>query len=261
VSHLDVVSTVLDYAGAPPSLDDSDGASLRRWIEQTPFNENYDEGAVVVEYDPRPTQVGTEPNFMIRKGAYKLMMPRLANSSVVDMMYDIETDPYEMNNLLGTAGDDPAVVGKAEHLKILLVEWLQRHDTPHRYFTSSAYNLGRGRGDVAEMSSRRTWAALPHWQSDPNVTFGTPAPVGSEFVRNEYLYVGGAGLEVSGVAVEGPGAARFGARVDARGPGYARIKVSFRSPGPAPAAPSPSAWLVVNSTASTASIVPIVGPS
>jgi arylsulfatase A-like enzyme len=260
VSHLDVVSTVLDYSGASPSLDNTDGTSLRRWIEKTSFNGAFDEGVVVVESDPVPSKVGSEPNFMVRKGPYKLMMPRLANSSVIDMLYNVEADPFEMDNLLGTSADDSSVIGKAEHLKILLLEWLQRHDTDDRYFSSNVYNHGIGRGDVAEIASRRTWTALPYWQSDSSVTFGSPAAVGSEFIRNEYVYVGGHGLRVSGVVVGGPDASFFDAQVDLQRSDYTRIKVSFRSSDVA-SAESLVAWLVVSNSATTTALIPIVGSS
>jgi len=52
VSHVDILSTILDYMGAA-SYDYSDGLSLRRFIEGTSFNQFYDETSVVVELDDR----------------------------------------------------------------------------------------------------------------------------------------------------------------------------------------------------------------
>jgi len=40
------------------------------------------------------------------------------------MMYDLESDPHELNILLGRNGESTShvTIGKAEHLKILLIE-------------------------------------------------------------------------------------------------------------------------------------------
>jgi arylsulfatase A-like enzyme len=87
VSHLDIFSTVLDYLGAPENLS---------------YNERWDEEIVVCEYDERnPNSTtkltgvfGSAPGFSIRKGQFKLILPRKATSTVIDMMYDLRTDPY-----------------------------------------------------------------------------------------------------------------------------------------------------------------------
>jgi len=124
----------LDYLGAS-DFDNSDGTSLRRFIEGTSYNKMYDEGVVICELDGRipkenndgtigfKTGIGTEPNFMVRKDDIKLMIPKARNSDVVDMMYNISADPYELNNLLGYNGMDASdeVIGKAEHLKVCAV--------------------------------------------------------------------------------------------------------------------------------------------
>ena len=74
--------------------------------------------------------LGKEPNFMITKGTYKLIITKLANSTLTDMMFDHEQDPYEMNNLLTnqTTRHNLDVIGKAEHLKALLYEWMVSAD-------------------------------------------------------------------------------------------------------------------------------------
>ena len=102
VSHLDIFSTVLDYLGAPASVDRSDGRSLRRLIENLSYNELWDESVVVCEYDERNPisatqlsgELGTVPAFSIRNGRFKLILPRKATSTVLDMMYDLRRDPY-----------------------------------------------------------------------------------------------------------------------------------------------------------------------
>lgn len=99
VSQIDLFSTILDYFGAADS-DNSDGRSLRRFIEKQSFNQYYDETAVVVELDDRwPTgtfrlsgELGGIPNFMIREKNFKLILPKKRNSNVVDMFYNLKKD-------------------------------------------------------------------------------------------------------------------------------------------------------------------------
>jgi hypothetical protein len=98
---MDVTSTILDYLGYA-ELDRSDGTSLRRHIDGTSFNWMYDEGTAVVEIDSQipktPNsfrgQLGAIPNLCLRKGGFKLMLPRSSTSSCPDMMYDLGRDPY-----------------------------------------------------------------------------------------------------------------------------------------------------------------------
>jgi hypothetical protein len=52
VGHLDLFATIFDYLGSS-GLDDSDGTSLRRHIEGTSTNDNFDERFVVAETDDR----------------------------------------------------------------------------------------------------------------------------------------------------------------------------------------------------------------
>lgn len=98
-SLLDLHSTILDYLEAPAGLDTSDGNSLRRFIEATSFNEDYDETVVVSEYEYNADShnkktYGYLPAFMIRKGDFKLILPRIAKSPLPDMLYNLKTDRY-----------------------------------------------------------------------------------------------------------------------------------------------------------------------
>ena len=230
VSHLDLFATILDYAGAS-DLDHSDGKSLRRFIDQKSWNEDYDERTVVVEREQRiplneytlSNSLGDAPNLMIRKGSYKLFLPKKADSPVLDMMYNLQNDPFEMKNLLEPSANaiPESVIGKAEHLKILLVEWMKRHDY-NGYYSDNKYNLHVGWGDIQEIVDRRMWRKVDYWQSDYVLEFGRPAEISiytdgttstknflseSPFspidqdqkvmcTRNEYLYLG---RTVSGV--------------------------------------------------------------
>lgn len=235
VSHLDLFSTILDYLNVPE--DKSDGTSLRRFIENTSYNEKYDETYVVSEWDFRvPIEnnwmeraLGAETNFMVFKEPYKLMITKLAKASRVDMMYKLDDDPYEMNNLLGRNAhrDDNVVVGKAEHLKCLLLEWMERHNGPGYYGGSSLYSdsntppftdgVQSSRGDMEEIRDRRTWPESDLWVSDRGpsspLIFGGPfVKVSAQYVRNEYVYFGRTSPGVSRiehVRIKGDDAGRF----------------------------------------------------
>jgi Sulfatase len=285
VTHLDLFSTILDYSApdasnaselllpssASNSSNSSDGASLRRYIDRTSYNQDYDERAVVVELDGRVPlsattmagALGGGPNFLVRRGPYKLLITRKATGPAVDALWNLASDPYEMNNLLRTAPTSPVVIGKAEHLKILLVEWLRRHDTDLHVYTSNYYHGGEGRGDVAEVSDRRTWTRLSYWQSDARLGFGTPAKVSeTEYRRNEYLYVGGNQAIVSNVTVEGPNATYFSAfaqayRIGSTTPtSYFRIQIRFAAAAQVNMS-SLLAYVVVRNGASVMTRVPI----
>ena len=49
----------------------------------------------------------------------------------MNVLYDLENDPYEMNNLLGKGQHFETHVQQAEKMKRLLVEWLREVDSPH----------------------------------------------------------------------------------------------------------------------------------
>ncbi|MBD3174032.1 MAG: sulfatase-like hydrolase/transferase [Armatimonadia bacterium] len=123
VSHIDVFATICDYLGA--GRHESDGASLRRHIEGTA---DEDEAYAVSEWNWRgPVQ----PNLMIRTPRWKFFCPNTADSEVMNVLYDLESDPHETNNLLGNNPGRQRHVAQGERMKALLVEWLQSVDSPH----------------------------------------------------------------------------------------------------------------------------------
>jgi len=247
VSHLDLFSTLLDYLNAGAS-DNSDGTSMRRFIEGTSYNKNYDERAVVAEWDFRDPKedgrslarsLGGETNFMILKGNYKLMLTKKASSSRLDMMYNLADDPYEVNNLVGNNGmtASKAVIGKAEHLKILLIEWMQRMDGGAAgYYSNPVYNANEGSGDIAEVNSRRKWKTLSLWFSDTKLDFGRLVWTGSAYERNEYLYMGRATsgtAKITSISVKGADASYFSVDTTSgvlNQNDYLKVKVTFSSP-------------------------------
>ena len=199
VSHMDIFSTLLDYTGGK-AYDKSDGSSLRRYIDRTYYNQDFDDRVVVAEMDRRvpisnltfTRDLGSEPNLMIRRGQYKMLLPKKSDSAVTDMLYDLKADPFEMSNLLRNGGEgmSNALIGKTEHLKILLLEWMRRMDGSKGYYSDKNFNAGVGNGDIAEIRGRRTWPAVPFWFGDTELSFGTPAlQDDGTYLRNEYLYM------------------------------------------------------------------------
>lgn len=98
VSHLDVFSTIMDYFGAP-ELDKSDGHTLRRFVEDTSYNQDGDPGdALIVEIDPRypidnttlKRELAECPNYSVVLGDFKLMMAKLRSSPTLDMMFNVK---------------------------------------------------------------------------------------------------------------------------------------------------------------------------
>ena len=50
---------------------------------------------------------------------------------MLDALYDLESDPNEVNNRIGTNPDREASRAEAERMKGLLVSWLERVHSPH----------------------------------------------------------------------------------------------------------------------------------
>ncbi|KAL3923585.1 MAG: hypothetical protein SGILL_001573 [Bacillariaceae sp.] len=224
VGHIDLFATILDYVGASKA-DSSDGKSLRPFIEGLEYNKDYDEDVVFGEWDFRkPLQkdspsldrvIDDRPCFLVRKGKDKLMMQKLASSSKLDMLFDLDADPFEMNNLLGanseTASD--SVIQKAEHLRCLLIDWMTRLNGQKGYFSDPAANYGQGEGDITEVRQRQKWGQIGFWISDNVLYFGKPSrdPDGS-FIRHEHIHMGTRKAEVVNivsVAITGMDATLF----------------------------------------------------
>jgi arylsulfatase A-like enzyme len=120
-SHLDLFPTILDYCGQPGHA--SEGDSLR------PFIEGRESGVgrvVVSEWNSL-----TVPGFMIFDGRWKFMCGRTADAPSLDALYDLKTDPYELNNLIGRNPGRNKFRAEVERMKSLLVEWLDRVKSSH----------------------------------------------------------------------------------------------------------------------------------
>ena len=120
-SHIDLFPTILDYCGK--SGHESEGRSLR------PLLEGRENGADRIAVSEWPaTRV---PGFMVCDGRWKLLYGHAANAPSLDALYDLQTDPDEVNNLIGNHPKREQARAEVTRMKSLLVEWLARVKSPH----------------------------------------------------------------------------------------------------------------------------------
>jgi arylsulfatase A-like enzyme len=145
-SLIDLFPTILDYLEVPEA--ESDGKSLRGLIDGTDTEHGQ---YVVTEWDRENT-----PNYMVVKDGWKLIIPYTIKSGVINAMYDMNTDPHEMVNLLGSNPDRAQYLDKAEELRASLLEWLAERNSIHYYSVSQRDLLqgGRPTGNDAQFVSQ-----------------------------------------------------------------------------------------------------------
>lgn len=153
-------------------------------------------------------------------------------------LFDLASDPFETRNLLKNPGSNISerAVGKAEHMRQLLVEWMGRHDTAEKFYSDGKYNRNIG-GLISEIRNRKSWMTTNFWLSDSTLFFGPSAYTGKAYTRSEYIYVGrttAGTLQIKSISLKGSkGVGRFS--IDMKGPasirqgGHLRIKVTFSS--------------------------------
>lgn len=123
VSNVDLFATIMDYLNVGNYK--SDGQSLRDLIEKKETNHGV---YVVTEWDYRgPIQ----PNYMIVKDGWKMMIPYTKDSKILNVLYNLNDDPHEMNNLLGINPNRKKYQEKAEELRVNLLEWLKKNKSKH----------------------------------------------------------------------------------------------------------------------------------
>ena len=123
VSLIDLFPSIMDYLEIGERK--SDGKSLRGLIEGT--DKEHGE-YVVTEWDYRGD---VSPNYMIVKDGWKLMIPYSKSSKVINAMYDLNNDPYEINNLIGKNPEREKYAEQAEELREYLLEWLKKNNSKH----------------------------------------------------------------------------------------------------------------------------------
>ena len=173
VSHLDLFPTILDYCAMSSSA--SEGESLRSMIEGR-AGENDAPRIVVSEWSSEGV-----PGFMVFDGRWKLMFGRSENAPSRDAIYDLKTDPLEMRNLLdgvyeGRYGPlTVEAISQAERLKLELVDWLTRIDSPHRAGVEARLLMKTASRQAPRNQSQRTLserAEVAQETTDrPNVLF------------------------------------------------------------------------------------------
>jgi len=118
LSTLNIFATVLEYLGIPAR--DSDGFSLHGLIEGTDTSHgNY----VVTEWLSNPE---TKPSHMVIKDGWKLMIPDPSSNGVMTALYNLNEDPLEMTNLLGSNPDATLYNSKVAELESCFREWLKQ---------------------------------------------------------------------------------------------------------------------------------------
>jgi arylsulfatase A-like enzyme len=124
VSHHDLFATVLDYTGM--KIPENDGRSLRNLVDGKADPIDY---AVSVW-----GQINNGGPFMIRQGDWKmivyLQMPD-KKQGATQALYNLKSDPLEMNNLIGANPEKARYEKRAGELKQTLKEWMTKTKTPY----------------------------------------------------------------------------------------------------------------------------------
>ncbi len=124
VSHINVVPTIMDAFGfgVPKPLEGKSILPTVRDPRVRPKEAVFMEfGRFEVDHDGMG---GFQPIRAVFDGRYKLAV----NLLDTDELYDLETDPDEMHNLIGS----PAHAGRRNQLHDLVVDWMNRTRDPFR---------------------------------------------------------------------------------------------------------------------------------
>lgn len=157
VSNIDIYSTILDYCGVSGPV--SDGKSLRGLIEGTdPTRSKY----LVTEWLSSNDNV---PGYMVLKNGWKLFIPYSATSTIIDALYNLKTDPFEMVNLLGSNPDKKQYTTIVNELHSDLANWLKTHHSIH-------YDGVRTRNLTGMPLTTHTFKAENQFSIFPNPTSG-----------------------------------------------------------------------------------------
>jgi len=124
VSHHDLFATILDYTGM--KIPENDGRSLRNLIEGKTDPVDY---AVSVW-----GQINNGGPFMIRKGEWKMIVflkMSDKNQTSISALYNLKSDPMEMNNLIGKNPEKAKYEKVVIDLRSTLKDWMIKTKTPY----------------------------------------------------------------------------------------------------------------------------------
>lgn len=114
VSQIDLFATVLDYLDV--DAPDNHGTSWRGLIDGP---ENAEAG-VITEWHFHGNR---GPNYMVRQGQYKYITRNEATGEGIDCLFDLETDPHEMHNLIGKNPDAARHRDTVARLRSIWADW------------------------------------------------------------------------------------------------------------------------------------------
>ncbi|MFY0626751.1 MAG: sulfatase-like hydrolase/transferase [Reichenbachiella sp.] len=121
VSTLNIFPTILDYAGV--AKKSNDGFSLREVMDGGTPKYDY----AVTEWNWQNSSV---PSIMIKTKKWKLMTTHRKGGADVDVLIDLENDPHELNNLLGTNPNRFKYTSTVENLREKLLAYLEDVNYP-----------------------------------------------------------------------------------------------------------------------------------
>jgi arylsulfatase A-like enzyme len=121
VSTMNIFPTILDYAGL--TNIQSDGYSLKGLMEGRPPRYDF----AVSEWNKNNRTV---PSIMIRTKEWKLMTTNCSDQNNVDVLYNLENDPYELNNLLVNKSESYKYMDTIKMLRGKLIEYLKSVNYP-----------------------------------------------------------------------------------------------------------------------------------
>jgi arylsulfatase A-like enzyme len=123
VSNIDLFATINDYLDLPEYP--SDGQSLRGLIDGKDTGHGK---LVVTEWLYNEDRA---PAYMIVKDNWKMFIPFSEKSEVINALYNLKTDPFEMNNLIGNNPEKYKYENIVNGLRKDLIDWLKKNKSKH----------------------------------------------------------------------------------------------------------------------------------
>ena len=177
VNLIDVRPTIDDYFNLPETK--VDGKSLRPFIEDT-YNKNDTYFAVSEWYNDKI------PGFMVRTASHKLMIAHTAEAknSAIDGFYNLITDSLEQVNILKSSPVSSTEMAKAQALKVLLIKWLKKVNSPY-YYSVKARPIGRLNSNYTLYQNDIAKIKIP---GISNIT-GLPAGTSFKILTNDTIQI------------------------------------------------------------------------